>query len=196
MFCDKLKDYRKQKGVSQEELAEATCVSRHLIAQYEDGSTTPSKENLERFALLFGAKVDDLIDDSERKENAINSNSSASKWNGVCLLITAILSALISIFVFIPVFHGKRYSYPVAVGEVPVLEYYQASVFSGTYYHGNYIGRILFFVSAFVCSLSIVSLLLRKKKYNSILSLVSYLFFLGDLVLLFFSVVVCLSYIS
>ena len=57
MFCDKLKAYRKQKGITQEELARAIFVSRSLIAKYETGTAYPNKENLEKLALYFGVKV-------------------------------------------------------------------------------------------------------------------------------------------
>lgn len=53
MFCDKLKAYRKQKNITQEELAKAIFVSRSLIAKYETGAAYPNKENLEKLALFL-----------------------------------------------------------------------------------------------------------------------------------------------
>lgn len=196
MFCDKLKMLRKEKGLTQEELAKAIYVSRSVIAKYETNATYPNKENLEKLALFFGVKIEDMIENSETTLEVVNSKNIGSKLNHICLMITTILSALISICVYIPFFQGKRYSYPVEIGEAPELEYFQASIFSGTYNYGNYIGLILFFVSIFTCSISIISILLKRKKYSPFLNLASYLFFFCDVVLFFISVVVCFSYIT
>ena len=196
MFCDKLKMLRKEKGLTQEELAKGVYVSRSLIAKYETGAAYPNKENLEKLALFFGVKIEDMIENSETTLEVVNSKNIASKLNHICLMTTTILSALISICVFIPFFQGKRYLYPVEIGEMPELEYFRASIFSGTYNYGNYIGLILFFVSIFTCSISIVSILLKRKKYSSFLNLESYLFFFCNVVLFFISIVVCFSYIT
>lgn len=196
MFCDKLKAYRKQKGITQEELAKAIFVSRSLIAKYETGITYPNKENLEKLALFFDVKISDLIENSEITLEVANSKNIASKLNYICLMVCLICSALISICVFIPFFQGSRYSYPVEVGEIPKLEHFQASIFSGTYNYGNYIGLILFFVSFMSCLILVVSLILKGKKYSPFLNLVSYLIFFADIILFFVSIVVCFSYIS
>lgn len=196
MFCDKLKMLRKEKGLTQEELAKGVYVSRSLIAKYETGAAYPNKENIEKLALFFGVKIEDMIENSETTLEVVNCKNIGSKLNHICLMTTTILSALISICVFIPFFQGKRYLYPVEIGEAPELEYFRASIFSGTYNYGNYIGLILFFVSIFTCSISIVSILLKRKKYSSFLNLVSYLFFFCDVVLFFISIVVCFSYIT
>lgn len=187
---------RKEKGLTQEELAKGVYVSRSLIAKYETGAAYPNKENLEKLALFFGVKIEDMIENSETTLEVVNSKNIASKLNHICLMITTILSALISICVFIPFFQGKRYLYPVEIGEMPELEYFRASIFSGTYNYGKYIGLILFFVSIFTCSISIISILLKRKKYSPFLNLASYLFFFCDVVLFFISVVVCFSYIT
>lgn len=97
---------------------------------------------------------------------------------------------------YIPFFQGSRYSYPVEVGEMPKLEHFQASIFSGTYNYGNYIDLILFFVSFTSCIISVVSLMLRGKKYSPFLNLASYLIFFADIDLFVVSIVVCFSYIS
>ncbi len=44
MFCDKLKMLRKEKGLTQEELAKGVYVSRSLIAKYETGAAYPNKK--------------------------------------------------------------------------------------------------------------------------------------------------------
>ena len=46
-FSDKLKELRKNKGITQEELANNVFVSRSVIAKYESGNAFPTKENAE-----------------------------------------------------------------------------------------------------------------------------------------------------
>lgn len=42
-FPEKLKELRKAKGITQEELAKAIFVSRTLITKYESGAVYPTK---------------------------------------------------------------------------------------------------------------------------------------------------------
>ena len=44
-FSEKLRKLRKEKGLTQEELARAVFVSRTLITKYESGAVYPTKEN-------------------------------------------------------------------------------------------------------------------------------------------------------
>ena len=48
-FPEKLKKLRKEKGLTQEELAKAIFVSRTLISKYENGSVYPTKDNAENW---------------------------------------------------------------------------------------------------------------------------------------------------
>ena len=48
--------------MSQEELAQASGVSRVAIARYESGKRTPSISIAARIAKALGCKLDDLID--------------------------------------------------------------------------------------------------------------------------------------
>jgi transcriptional regulator with XRE-family HTH domain len=58
----KLKQLRKQSGLSQAELAAAIGVTQGAVSQWEMGSSKPSLGNLVSIAKALGCKVDDLID--------------------------------------------------------------------------------------------------------------------------------------
>ena len=60
-FSDKLKKLRKEKELTQEELASKIYVSRSLIARYENGTVVPTKENIEKLALFFNVKLSYLF---------------------------------------------------------------------------------------------------------------------------------------
>ena len=64
-FAEKLKDLRKQKGISQEQLAEKIYVSRQAITKWESGNGLPDIENLIAISNLFNESLDSLL--SEEK---------------------------------------------------------------------------------------------------------------------------------
>lgn len=64
---EKLVQLRKDKGVTQIELAEALNVSRQAVSKWESGGALPSTENLIFLSKLYGVSIDYLInDESER----------------------------------------------------------------------------------------------------------------------------------
>jgi len=62
MFNEKLKDLRKKKGLTQEDLASELNVSRQAITKWESGDGAPDIDNLRNIALFFHVSVDYLID--------------------------------------------------------------------------------------------------------------------------------------
>lgn len=57
----KLKELRKQKGMSQEQLAEKLNVSRQAITKWETGLGIPDIENMKNIAILFHVSLDELL---------------------------------------------------------------------------------------------------------------------------------------
>ena len=60
-FNNRLYELRKQKGLSQEELAGRLNVSRQTISKWEIGDTTPDMEKLAAISELFEISLDELI---------------------------------------------------------------------------------------------------------------------------------------
>ena len=60
-FNNKLYELRKQKGFSQEELANRLNVSRQTVSKWEVGDSTPDMEKLIAISDLFGISLDELI---------------------------------------------------------------------------------------------------------------------------------------
>lgn len=60
---EKIKEARKQCGLSQEQLAEKMTVSRSAIAKWETDKGIPDIENLKALARLLNVSVDYLLDD-------------------------------------------------------------------------------------------------------------------------------------
>lgn len=60
-FNNRLYQLRKQKGLSQEELANRLNVSRQTISKWEVGDSTPDMEKLIAMSDLFDVSLDNLI---------------------------------------------------------------------------------------------------------------------------------------
>lgn len=60
-FTTKLKDLRRQSGLSQEQLANRVGVSRQAISKWESGAGRPELENLVALADVFAVSVDALL---------------------------------------------------------------------------------------------------------------------------------------
>ncbi|MCR5345065.1 MAG: helix-turn-helix transcriptional regulator [Lachnospiraceae bacterium] len=67
-FNNKLYELRKQKGLSQEELASRLNVSRQTISKWEVGESTPDMEKLAAISELFDISLDELVLDKATKK--------------------------------------------------------------------------------------------------------------------------------
>lgn len=64
-FGEKLKDARKNAGLSQEQLAEKLCVSRAAVAKWETDKGLPDIMNLKAIGKLLDVSIDALLDDGQ-----------------------------------------------------------------------------------------------------------------------------------
>ena len=64
-FHEKLQELRKQKGLTQEELAEALYVSRTAISKWESGRGYPSIDSLKAISGFFSVTIDALLSGDE-----------------------------------------------------------------------------------------------------------------------------------
>ncbi len=62
-FYEKLTRLRKQKGLSQEELADVLDISRQSVYKWESGTNMPDKANLEKLTKFFNVSFNYLLDD-------------------------------------------------------------------------------------------------------------------------------------
>lgn len=69
-FAEKLKELRKQSGISQEKLAEKLGVSRQAVTKWERDSGVPDIDNIMAISKLFDVSMDELFSNerSEKKE--------------------------------------------------------------------------------------------------------------------------------
>jgi len=104
-FKDKLQQLRKQKSLTQEELAEALYVSRTAVSKWESGRGYPSIDSLKAISKLFSVSIDDLLSNEELL--SIAETTSQEKARGLRDLIFGVLDCLIVTFFFLPIFGQK-----------------------------------------------------------------------------------------
>ena len=68
---EKIKEARKQCGLSQEQLAEKMAVSRSAVAKWEANNGLPDVDNLKTLATLLNVSIDYLLDNGESLDNGI-----------------------------------------------------------------------------------------------------------------------------
>lgn len=109
-LATKLVSLRKQKGLTQMELAEKLNVSRQAISRWEVGAAVPSMENLKTLGKLYAVSVDYLLDDlmdaSEDPEEIPKNNDKTCHffaWKGqkyILVILTAFILLASAVFVF------------------------------------------------------------------------------------------------
>ncbi len=67
---EKIQKYRKNLGLSQEELGQKLLVSRQTISLWEKGQTVPTIDNLMRLSEIFEISIDEIINSENKEENA------------------------------------------------------------------------------------------------------------------------------
>ena len=64
-FSEKLQELRKEKGLTQQDLANALFVSRTAISKWESGRGYPNIESLKDIATYFSVSIDELLSSNE-----------------------------------------------------------------------------------------------------------------------------------
>jgi transcriptional regulator with XRE-family HTH domain len=69
IFSKNLKNLRKERGLSQYDLADRTGISSRMIGHYERHATEPPIEKIELIAKALNVSVTDLLEDKENNED-------------------------------------------------------------------------------------------------------------------------------
>ncbi len=118
-FVEKLKALRKESGLTQQEIADKLYVSRSLYAKYESGLATPSKDTLQKMALLFNTGVKDLISCEETTFMVVEEHNTRQALKTTTLIASTVICISFVIFYFIPLFQVYSYQTPAIPGEQP-----------------------------------------------------------------------------
>lgn len=101
MIAEKMKQYRKEHGLKQEDLAGMLHVSRSAVSRWENGYGTPDLENLQALADLMGVRVDALLreqeDDAPERGEPKKNGKRRAAFLAAALLILACLGTVIAV---------------------------------------------------------------------------------------------------
>ena len=104
-FNEKLQELRKNKGLTQEELAEVLFVSRTAISKWESGRGYPSIDSLKEIAKYFSVTIDELLSSNEVLSIAEEDNKQKEKH--LKSLVFGLLDISALMFFFLPFFGQK-----------------------------------------------------------------------------------------
>ena len=73
-FEKNLESLRKQKGWSQDDLADRLNLTRQAVSKWETGSSKPDIDNVKNISQLFSVKIDDLLNNEVVEDKAVSLN--------------------------------------------------------------------------------------------------------------------------
>ena len=105
-LSEKLYALRKERGLSQEQLAEGLKVSRQAISKWESGQSLPESDKLLALSEYFGVSLDYLMKEGREEQKEPDRPEAAGGRSGllglvlcvggaVCLILWGLLSILI-----------------------------------------------------------------------------------------------------
>ena len=112
-FHEKLQELRKQKGLTQEELAESLYVSRTAISKWESGRGYPNIDSLKAIAKFFSVTIDELL--SGEEVITIAEEDQKQKESILRDMVFGLLDLSVAMFFFVPFFGQKADGYVQAV---------------------------------------------------------------------------------
>ena len=131
-FHKKLQDLRKQKGITQEELAAALFVSRTAISKWESGRGYPNIDSLKAIAKFFSVTIDELLSGSEVL--TIAEEDQKQKDAHLRDMVFGLLDLSAAIIFFLPFFGQKADAYVQAVSLLlltDIAPYLKAAYYAG-----------------------------------------------------------------
>ena len=81
MLNDNIRKYRKEKGLSQEEMAVRLHVVRQTVSKWENGKSVPDAEALISLSELLGVPVADLLGSGPKRERPDDLTEELSRLN-------------------------------------------------------------------------------------------------------------------
>lgn len=101
-FYEKLQELRKNRGLTQEELAEALYVSRTAVSKWESGRGYPGIDSLKEISKYFSVTVDDLL--SGEKLLSIAQKENKNNIRNLCSLLFGMVDIGFILLIILPLY--------------------------------------------------------------------------------------------
>ncbi|MBQ8787938.1 MAG: helix-turn-helix transcriptional regulator [Oscillospiraceae bacterium] len=137
-FCEKLRELRKIRGLTQEELAEILYVSRTAVSKWESGRGYPSIDSLKEISNYFSVTIDDLL--SAEKLIFIAEKENQTNIDNICRMLFGFTDLFSVIFIVFPLYPKNIDNY---IFSVNLFEYTETSEFNLAVYWIMFILLIL-----------------------------------------------------
>lgn len=155
---EKIKELRKEKGVSQEETAYELGVSRQTINKWESNAMQPSTESISALCKYFGVKPDYFFSDSQVMDEAAAAEVQAKGKKVpfiICLVLLIVCSLAFIVLAFSTLWTGlNAFSDNVGYERISTAVITQKGIFIGCL-----IGSIIM-----LCADAVLAFLLKKFK--------------------------------
>lgn len=112
-FHEKLQELRKNRGLTQEELAEALYVSRTAISKWESGRGYPNIDSLKEISKFFSVSIDDLL--SGEKLLFIAEKENKANICDMCDLLIGVLDVSFFLLIVLPLYPNTMNGYVYSV---------------------------------------------------------------------------------
>ena len=101
-FHEKLQELRKNRKMTQEELAEVLYVSRTAVSKWESGRGYPSIDSLKEISKFFSVSIDDLL--SGEKLLSIAEKENKSNIRNICDLLFGVVDLCSFMLILLPLY--------------------------------------------------------------------------------------------
>ncbi len=161
-FNEKLQNLRKNKNLTQEELAEKLFVSRTAVSKWESGRGLPSIDILREIASFFSVSIDDLL--SSDKIITLAKLENKQDIKRLCGLFLGVVDIFCFLLIILPLYAKKIDGY----------------VYSVTLF--NYIGKtfiltvywILFTSQTILGIIKLIFIKLKKEQAQNVITIISF----------------------
>ena len=173
-FHEKLQELRKNRGLTQEELAESLYVSRTAISKWESGRGMPSIESLKAISKFFAVTLDELLSGEELL--VIAEDDHKQKEMHIRDLIYGILDCSMALLLFLPFFGQKTDG---AIQGVSLLALTEVQVYLKNLYLGVIIGMIVLgIVTLVLCNYNFAFGIRNKNTLSLLLNVIGVFLFI------------------
>ena len=161
-FHEKLQELRKNRGLTQEELAEGLYVSRTAISKWESGRGYPSIDSLKEISNYFSVTIDELL--SSEKLLSIAERENKTNLRNMSDLLFGLLDVFTFVLIVLPLYPNMVDGF---VYSVNLFAYTQTTSLNRSLYWIMFVSLVM---------VGIIKLILTKlgmRKYNKMATRVS-----------------------